>query len=238
MCGAYVEKRFAEMFSILGARVPAVRSNSEKREWSESMQQLMDLRDKGTVGDVLDHLYRVQHPRLPEELEDLDRSLRNFDRKPENEEQPELTVLRNLRSVPYCEVIRLVRYLEGDTPFSTKHGVKGAEFENVLVIVGMGWNRYNFNQMLEWAADGGAMPQREMGRFRAGAEPVLRLLFTAQTAFSCPIHAGVIAPGVEYSRALVWQNVIALAWESVGDRSGFVGSSQCVGRVPPMQGRE
>ncbi len=165
MCGAYVEKRFAEMFSILGARVPAVRSNSEKREWSESMQQLMDLRDKGTVGDVLDHLYRVQHPRLPEELEDLDRSLRNFDRKPENEEQPELTVLRNLRSVPYCEVIRLVRYLEGDTPFSTKHGVKGAEFENVLVIVGMGWNRYNFNQMLEWAADGGAMPQEKWDAF-------------------------------------------------------------------------
>src|SRR3546814_868976 len=40
------------------------------------------------------------------------------------------------------------------TPFATKHGVKGAEFENVLVIVGRGWNKYNFAQMLEWMDPG------------------------------------------------------------------------------------
>lgn len=30
-----------------------------------------------------------------------------------------------------------------------KHGVKDAEFENVLVVVGRGWNKYNFGKMLE-----------------------------------------------------------------------------------------
>src|SRR3546814_19335627 len=40
-------------------------------------------------------------------------------------------------------------FIDGHTPFATKHGVKGAEFENVLVIVGRGWNKYNFAQMLE-----------------------------------------------------------------------------------------
>ena len=34
---------------------------------------------------------------------------------------------------------------------TTKHGVKGAEFENVLVVVGRGWNQYNFGEMLELA---------------------------------------------------------------------------------------
>ena len=29
---------------------------------------------------------------------------------------------------------------------STQHGVKGAEFENVLVIIGRGWNQYNFGR--------------------------------------------------------------------------------------------
>jgi len=28
--------------------------------------------------------------------------------------------------------------------------VKGAEFENVLVVAGRGWNLYDFNQMLEF----------------------------------------------------------------------------------------
>ncbi len=30
--------------------------------------------------------------------------------------------------------------------------MKGAEFENVLVVVGRGWNRYNFGEMLELAS--------------------------------------------------------------------------------------
>jgi DNA helicase-2/ATP-dependent DNA helicase PcrA len=32
--------------------------------------------------------------------------------------------------------------------------VKGAEFENVLVVAGRGWNLYNFNHFLEWAGPG------------------------------------------------------------------------------------
>ncbi len=28
--------------------------------------------------------------------------------------------------------------------------MKGAQFENVLVVIGRGWNNYNFVDMLEW----------------------------------------------------------------------------------------
>ena len=49
------------------------------------------------------------------------------------------------------QVIVLTEFLDKKTPFSTKHGVKGAEFENVLVVAGRGWNLYNFNHFLEWA---------------------------------------------------------------------------------------
>ncbi len=38
---------------------------------------------------------------------------------------------------------------------------KGAEFENVLVIVGRGWNKYNFAQMLEWIDAGPPAERRE-----------------------------------------------------------------------------
>ncbi len=48
----------------------------------------------------------------------------------------------------------LAAFINGHTPFSTKHGVKGAEFENVLVVFGRGWNNYNFDQMLQWANTG------------------------------------------------------------------------------------
>jgi DNA helicase-2/ATP-dependent DNA helicase PcrA len=42
-----------------------------------------------------------------------------------------------------------VKYVQGYTPFATQHSVKGAEFENVLVILGGGWNHYNWPQLLE-----------------------------------------------------------------------------------------
>ena len=62
--------------------------------------------------------------------------------------------LGSLPGHAYTELIALDRFIDGHTPFATKHGVKGAEFENVLVIVGRGWNKYNFGQMLEWIEAG------------------------------------------------------------------------------------
>ena len=59
----------------------------------------------------------------------------------------------------------MVGYLSGHSPFETKHGVKGAEFENVLIVVGRGWNRYNFGEMLELAADDTHMPANKQAAF-------------------------------------------------------------------------
>ena len=55
--------------------------------------------------------------------------------------------------------------MSGHSPFETKHGVKGAQFENVLVVVGRGWNRYNFNEMLELAQQGAQIPAKREAAF-------------------------------------------------------------------------
>ena len=51
-----------------------------------------------------------------------------------------------LHSVPYQEIVALSKYHKGHSPFETKHGVKGAEFENVIVVVGRGWNTVQFQR--------------------------------------------------------------------------------------------
>jgi DNA helicase II / ATP-dependent DNA helicase PcrA len=76
-----------------------------------------------------------------------------------------LTELQNLHGVSYKEIIALRAYLDGYSPFETNHGVKGAEFENVLVVVGRGWSRYNFGEMLEWATRGAVVPLRNVDKF-------------------------------------------------------------------------
>lgn len=146
MCMAYDKKQYGEMFTVLGERMPLIRSNTEKQQWADAMTELSEFRQSGTIGQVIDHLRQSQKPQLPDRVERLECEL--ADEQAETNSS-NLEYLKKLRSVPYREVIVLKQFLENHTPFSTKHGVKGAEFESVLVVLGGGWNQYNFNEMLE-----------------------------------------------------------------------------------------
>ena len=157
-CDAYLSQKYGEMFRALGSSVPAIRAHNDKRKWSEAMDRMIELRDRATVGDVLEHLLAVRRPRVPDAVERRERELREFVPDAEEVMPRPLEELKKLHAVPYREIVALCRYLSGHSPFETKHGVKGAEFDNVLVVVGRGWNRYNFGKMLELAADPLAIP--------------------------------------------------------------------------------
>lgn len=152
VCAAYANRHYGEMFSLLGRRTPLMSSHQNKEEWKRDMDTLLTLRENGTIGEVIDHLLRTRRPRLPEGIENKERRLQEWLQKApeEREESHSLSELNNLRGIAYSEVIALANFLNDSTPFNTKHGVKGAEFENVLVVCGRGWNLYDFNKFLEW----------------------------------------------------------------------------------------
>ncbi|WP_223262809.1 UvrD-helicase domain-containing protein [Sphingobium sp. SCG-1] len=151
-CDAYVARQFGRMFEALGGSVPHLRRPADKAGWANAMAALVAIRATGTVGDVIDHLAATRRPRLPDVISDRERELAAFDRDAGEQMPALLAEIENLRAISYSEIQALRRYLDGSSPFETKHGVKGAEFENVLVIVGRGWNMYNFNEMLELAS--------------------------------------------------------------------------------------
>jgi DNA helicase II / ATP-dependent DNA helicase PcrA len=155
---AYEAGRFGEMFSVLDTQMPIIRSYAQKAEWIRDMSVLMELRANGTVGEVLDHLKSSKRPRLPDAVERRERQLAEWAAEAGAEESSTISRLRNLKDVPYQQVVALSRFVDDHTPFSTKHGVKGAEFENVLVVAGRGWNHYNFNQLLEWLQSPASVP--------------------------------------------------------------------------------
>ncbi len=152
-CTAYYERKFGRMFAALGGSIPAIQAKEDKVKWASAMDELLKLRAQGTVGQVVDHLRQTRRPRLPDALEKRLKNLESFDKNAGEEMPRALLELEKLRAVPYKEIISLTAYLSGYSPFETKHGVKGAEFENVIVVVGRGWNQYNFNEMLELAHD-------------------------------------------------------------------------------------
>ena len=63
----------------------------------------------------------------------------------DNEEQ-----FNNAKIIQYREIQNLYRYRQELSPYSTQHGVKGAEFDNVFVVLNNGkWNQYNFKYLFE-----------------------------------------------------------------------------------------
>lgn len=53
-----------------------------------------------------------------------------------------------VKQVKYVEFQNLYMYLEGYTPFSTQHKIKGLEYKNVLVLLeNGGWPNYNFEYL-------------------------------------------------------------------------------------------
>ncbi len=152
-CAAYKAKKYGQMFDVLG-RAGTLRNPSEKQGWAVDMQSLDTLRETGTVGAVLDLLKKTRRPRVPDNVMRREEEMAAFDPGAGEPEKPSADRHRRLRDVKYQEVVHLVQFVDGFTPFATQHSVKGAEFENVLVVLGGGWNHYNWPRMLDYMAPG------------------------------------------------------------------------------------
>ena len=62
-----------------------------------------------------------------------------------SEEEWKNDLYEHIKSVSFEEVMNFYRYENDTSIYSTQHGVKGAEFKNVLVVLDNGnWNSYNF----------------------------------------------------------------------------------------------
>jgi len=164
-CQAFFNKKYGEMFTALGGKKHKISEFSDKEQWAKSFHELLSLRENGTVLDVIVHLRKSKRPQLPESVERLEQKLKNFDPSDDEEMPRSLDELQKLHAIQYKEIIAITDYLQGHSPFETKHGVKGAQFENVLVVLGRGWNLYNFSEMLENSPKQNILTSKEIAKF-------------------------------------------------------------------------
>lgn len=155
---AFEKKDYGELFEIISRKRPSLTCQNDKRKWVASYNQLLHSSEEGSIGDILDILLETQIPVLPQAIHRDEKRYADLNALESgdltDEDKSFIDKLDKLRAVSFREVINLSEYVNLKTPFATKHGVKGAEFDNVLVLFGRGWNQYNWNQMLEWFADG------------------------------------------------------------------------------------
>lgn len=150
---AFRARRYGDLFDVLGRTQPHLRTPGDKVQWSSFFGTLDALRTSDTVGEVLDHLNRQTLFSIPSKVHrrqaDLEEATLALDQETELSEPRRLVEYQKLRSVPYREIRALAAYVDDKTVFSTKHNVKGAEFDNVVVLLGRGWSAYDFAKMLK-----------------------------------------------------------------------------------------
>ena len=155
-CAFFEKKQYGEMFKVIGSGTVKLKSQDDKIGWNEDLKGLIELKREGTIGEAIDYLKTTKRPRLSPKVEEAEEKLLQFPLLTDEEEIETQRSFYNktlgLRGIRYSELVSLAKYLDDKTPFSTKHGVKGAQFENVLVVCGRGWNNYNWKDFLEWSS--------------------------------------------------------------------------------------
>ncbi len=152
---SWTEKRVGATLSILRRHGFELRHHDDKRVVAGALDELVRLRQEGTVRDVLLHLeaarlcplleefrYRLKGgagPKPAETPEEVER------------EEKEKAFYDGLFALPYREIAAFTEFFLEHTPFATKHGVKGAEYDSVFVVLddkGANWNLYSFDKFL------------------------------------------------------------------------------------------
>ncbi|MBE2993771.1 ATP-dependent helicase [Sphingomonas sp. CFBP 13603] len=163
ICQAYIAGNYGEMFRFMGG-LPTIQKASDKAEWRAQLDQLVTLRANGTIGDVIDLMKKTQRPRLTDRVAKREAEIVELGPDETPDESNSLKRHRKLKNVAYRELVALVEFINGFTPLATQHSVKGAEFENVLVILSAGWNHYNWPKFLEYL-QAGSVPAKDQASF-------------------------------------------------------------------------
>jgi DNA helicase-2/ATP-dependent DNA helicase PcrA len=209
VCAAYISRNFEEMFRLMGG-IPTIRKTADKAQWRADMDALIALREAGTIGELIDHLKNTRRPRLSDRIAGREDDIAKLGPEPTEDEPNSLKRHRELRNVSYRELIAVTEFVNGFTPFATQHSVKGAEFENVLVILSGGWNHYNWPQFFELLATAKITDKNSGGFHRcrnlfyvAVSRPKKRLAVLATQALNHPAMEAV-------SHLFGAENVVAL----------------------------
>ncbi|MGG5598326.1 UvrD-helicase domain-containing protein [Myroides sp. C8-3] len=128
----YQNKKYNEFLRVTDYHFK-ITSIADKKALKENIESLIDV-GNNTIEQVINDAHEKK-------ICLIDDKLMTFKAKSEY-------LYNRVKNVEFSEFQKLYEYLEGQTPFSTQHKTKGAEFDNVLVILDNGgWNNYNFGNL-------------------------------------------------------------------------------------------
>lgn len=129
------------LFDTLGINRYPITRKSQKKEWKQLYNNLITARDNKAI-DVLECVDKSNLAPIPPKVREL---YTQFKKDPDKSYTKNST-LRAIFNLNYSQFIAARNFLSPDALFSTEHGVKGEEYDNVLFVISRGWNQYPFDK--------------------------------------------------------------------------------------------
>ncbi len=129
--------------------------------------KILSVDDKKKLKESIETLFSMKEQTI-EEVVNLadDKKIVKKDDNFNNFVKENTYIYDRVKQLPFKEIINLYNFEEDLTPYSTQHGIKGAEFNNVFVILDNGkWNQYNFKYLFEETSDKESIIERTKKMF-------------------------------------------------------------------------
>ena len=158
LVGFYKSNDYGNLSSLLnsnGVQSVNLKKHSDKKDITEILDELLEKRQNGTVKDVYDF---VLEKKITSQSLGLIRFIERFqldlDTLPEDKKariEKDMLLFNSLMELPFSEMEAFFKHTQNENIFSTKHGTKGEEYRNVLVVIDdTNWKqKYNFQKYFD-----------------------------------------------------------------------------------------
>lgn len=127
------------LFDTLGIKRYPITKKSEKGRWNTFQKQLREARSKRAI-DVIEIINETKLLPMPPKLYGWYHLYHNA---PETIYSSD-TSIQSFLDLEYTQFTAAINFLYPEALFSTEHGAKGEEYDNVVFVISKGWNQYQF----------------------------------------------------------------------------------------------
>lgn len=140
------------LFDTLGIKRYPINKKAEKQKWRDFQIQLDEARKKKAI-DVFEVISQTKLIPIPPKLDGWYHLYQNA---------PETlyanTSIRSFLNLDYAQFIAVKDFLHPEAQYSTEHGAKGEEYDNVIFVISKGWNQYQFEIYAPMITNKNAIP--------------------------------------------------------------------------------
>lgn len=131
------------LYDVIKNHRNPIETKKQKKLWYQLKSELAAAREKN-VSDVISVCIKYSKI-LPINLKikEIDDNV-----KQNNQYEYRTIKINDLYQINYLEIINAIKFRSLNSDFSTEHSVKGEEYENVLYVIGRGWNNYKFDEQI------------------------------------------------------------------------------------------